>query len=339
MTTHPPPSLSEIENAEPPAAGRQIPGWVGVTLRVGATVGLMAYAVRDLDWGTFSSRLAQASWGWWLAAMALTLAAQAVAGLRWAALARPLGFDFPRRFFVRRFFEGMFFSLCLPSSIGGDVVKAVRIGSTTPLRLLAACSVLADRLTGVAALGVLVGTAAIAKRYDLATPLVVALFATLLAMALAGFWILLSVLDRVHAALPEASPARSFVGRLLPYRHRPMLVAGALGWSFVVQIGGAIAVSFVARALGVSQPLSTWFTVVPIVSLLMVLPISIGGFGVRENSLDFLLRGYGVPSDTGVAIALLWGMCTILAGLVGGVLFLLERRPLHAASGTPAESR
>jgi uncharacterized membrane protein YbhN (UPF0104 family) len=316
------------ESESPRPARRRIPGWIWLAVRVAATVGLMAYAVRDLDWGKFRGLLAHAAWGWWLAALAVTLVVQSVAGVRWAALARPLGFDFPRRFFVRRFFEGMFFSLCLPSSIGGDVVKAVRIGSTTPLRLLAACSVLADRLTGVAALGVLVGTAIIAKQFKLGVPLVAGVFTVLLAMALASFWIVLAVLDRIHTALPEGSSARSFVARLLPYRQRPMLVAGALGWSFVVQMGGAVAVSLAARALGVTQPFSTWITVVPIVSLLMVLPISIGGFGVRENSLDFLLRGYGVPSDTGVAIAILWGMCTIMAGLIGGVLFLLERRPL-----------
>ncbi len=320
----------ETEVSQPPR--RRIPGWMWLAVRLAATVGLMAYAVRDRNLAEFGGLLARASWGWWLLALGVTLVVQAVAGIRWAALARPLGFDFPRWFFVRRFFEGMFFSLCLPSSIGGDVVKAVRIGSTTPLRLLAGCSVLADRLTGVAALGVLVGTAIIAKRFELGMALVAAVFTVLLALALAAFWIVLAVLDRIHAALTEGSSARSFVARLLPYRQRPMLFAGALGWSFVVQMGGAVAVSFAARALGVAQPLSTWFTVVPIVSLLMVLPISIGGFGVRENALEFLLRGYGVPSDTGVAIAILWGMCTIVAGLVGGVLFLLERKPLATVS-------
>ncbi|MEX0687319.1 MAG: lysylphosphatidylglycerol synthase transmembrane domain-containing protein, partial [Pirellulales bacterium] len=317
---------------EPPPARRRIPAWLGVTARVAATVGLMAYAFRDIDWNGLGNLLAAAHWGWWLAALATTLLVQVVAGIRWAALARPLGFDFPRRFFVRRFFEGMFFSLCLPSSIGGDVVKAVRIGSTTPLRLLAACSVLADRLTGLAALGVLVGTAIITRKYTLGTAAAVAVFAGLLAAAVAGFRIVLGLLDRIHAILPEGSPGRDFVTRLLPYRQRPSLVLGAIGWSFVVQIGGAVAVGFVARALGVVEPLATWFIVVPLVALLMVLPISIGGFGVRENALGFLLRGYGVPTETGVAIALLWGLCTIIAGLVGGGLFLLERRPLEVAA-------
>jgi len=317
---------------------RRLPAWLSALLRVAATVALMAYAVRDLDWAGFRRLLAAANWAWWLAALATTLVVQVLAGVRWAALARPLGFDFPRRFFVRRFFEGMFFSLCLPSSIGGDVVKAVRIGQTTSLRLLAACSVLADRLTGVAALGVLVGTAILARRFALGMGAAVGVFAGLLLAALACFRIVLALLDRIHDALPEGSAGREFVARLLPYRARPSLVMAAFGWSFLVQIGGAVAVALVARGVGVVQPVGTWFTVVPLVSLfIFLLPfLSIGGFGVRESSLEYLLGLYGVPSETGVAIALLWGLCTIIAGLVGGVLFLLERRPLPIAASQQA---
>jgi len=43
-----------------------------------------------------------------------------------------------------------------------------------------------------------------------------------------------------------------------------------------------------------------------------------------------------VPAETGVAIALLWGLCTVFAGLVGGVLFLLERRPLQPVAPASA---
>jgi uncharacterized protein (TIRG00374 family) len=317
------------ESAAPPQPSRSIAGWLGLVLRVGATVGLMAWAVKDIAWSRFLELLAAANWPWWLAGLAVALIGQIIAGVRWAALARPLGFDFPRRFFVRRFFEGMFFSLCLPSSIGGDVVKAVRIGASTPLRLLAACSVLADRLTGLSALGVLVGTAVVARRQSLSTPAALGVFAGLLAAVLLAFWIGLALLDRVHAVLSEGSAAREFVGQLLPYRRQPSIVLLAVGWSFVVQLGGVLAVALVARALGVEQPPLVWVTVVPLVALAMVLPISIGGFGVRENTLEYLLRGYGVPSETGIAIALLWGLCTVLVGLVGGVLFLLERQPLN----------
>lgn len=316
------------------APRRGLPGWVGVVARVAATVGLMAWALKDVDWGRFGGIISRARWWWFVAAVAVTILVQSVAGIRWAALARPLGFNFPRAFFVRRFFEGMFFSLCLPSSIGGDVIKAVRIANSAPLRLLAACSVVVDRLTGLSALGVLVGTALVAREYGLGLPAAAGVFAALLGAALVAFRVGLLLLDRLHDWLPEGSGGREFVARLLPYRQQPGLVLAAVGWSFVVQMGGAVSVALVGRALGVDQPLVVWFSVVPLVALAMVLPISIGGFGVRENALEYLLRSYGVPSETGVAIALLWGLCTVFAGLLGGVLFLLERRPLEAVAPT-----
>jgi uncharacterized membrane protein YbhN (UPF0104 family) len=320
--------------SDSPSPRRGIPGWLGLIVRIGATVGLMAWALQDVEWERFGRIIAQARWWWFLAAVVATILVQSVAGVRWAALARPLGFDFPRSFFVRRFFEGMFFSLCLPSSIGGDVIKAVRIGTTAPTRLLAACSVIVDRLTGLSALGVLVGTAVATREYGLGMPGAALVFMAFLVASLLAFLIGLMLLDRIHTWLPQGSGGREFVARLLPYRKQPGLVLAAVGWSFVVQMGGAVSVALVGRAVGVDQPLIVWFSVVPLVALAMVLPISIGGFGVRENALEYLLRGYGVPSETGVAIALLWGLCTVFAGLLGGVLFLLERRPLDAVAGT-----
>jgi uncharacterized membrane protein YbhN (UPF0104 family) len=319
-------------------------GWLSLIVRVAITVGLMGWAIFGGDTGDTAEAkqtalgkaerllklLLDAEWSWWLGALAVTLAGQVVAGVRWAALARPLGFFFPNRFFVRRFFEGMFFSLFLPSSIGGDVFKAARMGTSTRLRLLAGCSVLADRLTGLSALGVLVGTAVIARNNALATPATCAVFGALLLAVLAGFWLALALLDRVHVALPEGS-ARDFVARLLPYRQRPRIVLLAVGWSFVVQLAGVAAVVLAARALGVVQPALVWLSVVPQVALAMVVPINIGGFGVREKALQYLLLEHGVPKEAGVAIGLLWGMCTLLAGLVGGVLFVLERQPAAAA--------
>jgi glycosyltransferase 2 family protein len=313
-----------------------MPPWLSLALRLGTTAALLAYALRDVNWSQFAALLMQADWRWWAAGMVTAVLVQAVAGVRWAALAQPLGFDYPRRFFVWRFFEGMFFSLCLPSSIGGDVVKAYRIGDTTSRRLLAGCSVLADRLTGLSALGVLGGAALAARRYDLSLPVTLAVAAGLLAVALLVFLLAVSFLDRIVAILPEGSPGRGFLAQLLPYQQRPSLIAKAVAWSFVVQAGGAVGVALSARALGVDQPLSLWFSVVPLVALVMVLPISIGGFGVRENAMTFLLSEEGVPSDRAVGVALLWGLSTIIIGLLGGVLFMLDRSPVSAAE-PPAE--
>jgi uncharacterized membrane protein YbhN (UPF0104 family) len=325
--------MHDTPDTTPPSNRRRpMPPWLNLVLRLSITAALLAYALKGVDWPKFTRLLLQADWWWWAAGMVTALLVQAVAGVRWAALARPLGFDFPRRFFVWRFFEGMFFSLCLPSSIGGDVIKAYRVGDTTSRRLLAGCSVLADRLTGLSALAVLGGAALAARKYDLSLPVTLAFAAGLLAVALGVFLLAVSFLDRIVAWLPEGSPGRGFLSQLLPYQRQPSLIAKAVAWSFVVQAGGAVGVALSARALGVDQPLSLWFSVVPLVALVMVLPISIGGFGVRENAMTFLLSEEGVPSDRAVGVALLWGLSTIIIGLVGGVLFLLDREPTTTAA-------
>ncbi len=319
-------------SAAPQHRRSRIPPWAGLLVRITATAGLMAYALRGIEWGTFRDLLARADWAWWACGLAVGMGLQVVGGIRWAVLARPLGFPLSYGAFVWRFLEGSFFSLCLPSSIGGDVVKAYRLGDTTPRRLLAACSVLADRLTGVSALGVLAVTALLVTRLDLGIGATLGVAALLLGCAMLAFRLGVASIDRILGLLREGSTARDFVARLLPYQQRPRLMAQALAWSLVVQMGGAMAVACFGQSLGVFLPAAVWFTVVPLVSLAIVLPVSINGIGLRESALVTLLGPHGVPPEPAVAIGLLWLASQVLVGLVGGVLFLLERRAVSVTA-------
>lgn len=320
---HPEPDLPG-----PPSTPRRLPGWVSILVRLAATLALMAYALRGINWLQFVVLLRNADWRWWAAGFLAGIAVQVLAALRWSALARPLGFAFPRWLFIWRFFEGSFFSLCLPSSIGGDVVKAYRLGDTTPRRLLAGCSVLADRLTGLAALGVLAGAALVASRQSLGVPATLLVAGLLLAFAVLAFRLGVGSLDRLLDLLPTRHAARQFAAQLLPYHERPQLMSRAVAWSLLVQAGGATSVALIAMSLGVSQPLSIWFSVIPLTALAMVLPISINGVGVRENALAILLAPHGVSQEKAVAIGLLWLASQIATGLIGGLLFLLDRTPV-----------
>lgn len=298
---------------------------------------LMAYALRGIDWPQFVTLLKHVEWRWWAAGFIVGIAVQVLAALRWSALARPLGFDFPRWLFIWRFFEGSFFSLCLPSSIGGDVVKAYRLGDSTPRRLLAGCSVLADRLTGLAALGVLAGAALVALKQSLSLPATLVVAGLLLSVAVLAFRLGVGSLDRLLEILPAGHAARQFIAQLLPYHERPQLMSRAVAWSLLVQGGGAISVALIARSLGVEQPLAIWFSVIPLTALAMVLPISINGVGVRENALALLLAPHGVSQEKAVAIGLLWLASQIATGLIGGLLFMLDRVPVFTDSSAVSE--
>ena len=295
-------------DANPPNRLRE---WLLLLLRVVVTVALMGMVLSGIKWDAFLTLIQNCDWRWWLAGLGVTFLVQAAAAIRWAFLARPIGF---------------------PSSIGGDVIKAFRLADSTSSRLLAGCTILADRLAGLAAVMVLGGTALLAKTGELSLPATFAVGAALLAGAMLVFWIGLGSIDRLLAVTPEHHPARQFLARLLPYQEQPGLMPRAVGWSLLIQMGGSVAVALIAKSLGVSLPLSVWFAVVPLLTLAMVLPISMLGLGIREQGLELLLEPYGVVPERAVAIGLLWLTCTILTGLIGGVLFLLDRKQPESQS-------
>ena len=328
----PPPSHGAVPGRDAEGAAR--PAWHLVVLRVLGTVALMALALRGVDWGDLRAVLGGVAWGWWSLALTLALSVQVVAALRWAVLARPVGFGLPVTVFVRRFFEGLFFNLFLPTSIGGDVVKAYRLADSTPGRVLAACTVLADRLAGLTAMGVIAVTALVAHRQGLAALPALALGGALTAAVLATARFMVGNLERVLALVPSNRATEIVAARLLPYQRRPGLVVSAIAWGLVVQVGGVLSVACIGRALGIEVGLATWFIAVPMVNLAMLLPISIGGVGVREGMMALLLAPSGVSRETAVAVGMLSLLTAVVCGLVGGLSLLADARSAAAGHRT-----
>ena len=304
---------------------RRIPAWGSLALRLAATSGLIWLVVRNIDWQELGSVFRTLDWRWWAAGMAMAIAAHTLAGIRWAGLARPIGFQLSHLSFVRRFFEGVFFSLCLPTSIGGDVVKAFRLADTSSGRLLAACTVLADRLTGLSALMVLAATTLIANRIGLSLAASIGLAVVLVGCVTASLVLSVGSLDWLLSRVPMLHAARSFVAKLLPYQQRPRLLALAVAWSMLIQLGFICCVMLMARGMGLPVPTRAWFYAVPLVSLATVLPISISGVGIREVGFVHLLAEYGVTEEQAVALGMLWFLTQVGNGMLGGVSFLLDR--------------
>ena len=316
---------TDLPTADADEGSRRIPAWASLALRIAATSALVWLVLRNIDWTELGSVFRSLDGRWLIGGMLVAVAAHSLAGVRWAGLARPIGFHFSTFSFVRRFFEGVFFSLCLPTSIGGDVVKAYRLAPTSSGRLLAACTVLADRLTGLSALAVLAATTLIAYQFDLGLPASIGVAALLVAFVTGGLILSVGSLDWLLSRAPLLHAARSFVAKLLPYQQRPGLLARAVGWSMLIQVGFVCCVMLMARGMSLPVPTQAWFYAVPLVSLATVLPISISGVGIREVGFVHLLAEYGVTEEQAVALGMLWFMAQVGNGMLGGVSFLLDR--------------
>src|SRR5262249_41831335 len=111
-------------------------------------------------WAQVGQAFAHLRLEFWLAAVGLYALTQVVSALRWQLLAQPLGFQRSLGQFVRYYFIGMYFNLLLPTSVGGDVVRAWYLDGRSGRRLPAFLSVFVDRFSGLRVLLALAGVAA-----------------------------------------------------------------------------------------------------------------------------------------------------------------------------------
>ena len=127
-----------------------------------------------------------------------------------------------------------------------------------------------------------------------------------------------SRLGKLYAALDE-------------YRTRPSLLAWAVVLAFAFQLIRVTLFVVGAWALGMHVPTIYFLIVVPVAVIARLLPISIGGLGVRELSLVTLLGLVGVSPEAAISLSLLAYLMEILAGCIPGAI-LYTRSGLHSVS-------
>ena len=305
----------------------------GLRLLVGAA--LLTLVVRRMSWDALElvepARLLFGVVAAWL----ILLAGQALAAARWKVL---LGPGSPRwSYLVRLYLIGTFFSLFLPTVVGGDAVRAVATARTTSRAGTAVASVLLDRLFGVAAMMAylmigLVAAPGVARtmlgraewRTPGGLPLVLALAVAFGAVAV----LIVRRSVRLKRVVEEGWTA------IVALRHFPDRAVRALALGLVVQ-GLYIGLWIVlAAAMRFDLPVATFLLAVPVVTLGTMLPISLAGLGLREGAWLLLLRGAAIPVAQIVAYSLLYFAANLLLGVVGGMLLVTRGTGLD---GVPAD--
>jgi uncharacterized protein (TIRG00374 family) len=302
---------------------------VSKKLRLAASVVLLAVLAWRTEWSQVRAAFATLRLDLWLLAAGIYAATQAVSVLRWQLLARPLGFREPFGRYLSYYYIGMFFNLVLPTSVGGDVVRAWYLDAKSGRRTEAFVSVIADRVSGVIVLLLIALIALNLRNVDL--PAWMSLTVTAMTGgALLTLAVLFFLSKRVDTPYTGRSSLRFQLVKLIraisdlpavimPDRHTFLLTTFL---SVVVQLANVLIVWLVGVALHVSVPGSYYFILVPTVTLLTLLPISLNGMGVREGATALLLAPLGVDPGTAMTLAFLWFAAFMLPSL-GGVFFYL----------------
>lgn len=249
---------------------------------------------------------------WWLVAAWLCLVVgYGLCGLRWAWIAQGLGIEVSRTRKIRLYFLGMFASLFLPSTIGGDVVRGILLAKSegrSKMGVRAAASVILDRVNGMYALVALLTASMLMFSWPSAW------WWSWLALVVA-MWLGLLLYPWLHARLPE----KLAVLKQLPLHER---VFQRMWWrslpvSLLFQIMIVQAHVFLGMAVGLDMSWAAFSIMVGLVALVATLPISLNGFGVREAGYVGFAVYFGANADTATAMAALWVIVLAVAALPG----------------------
>jgi len=300
--------------------------WLNV-VRILISAAALAFLFRKIGLGETLAVLRRADLRYLLAAFLLFVLSLAIRAYRWLILIRSLDPRVPFGRLLRLYLIGQFFNTFLPSTFGGDVVRALELTQDTDSSA-AIGTVLLDRMTGLLVLFV-IGLVALPFHAAWMEPWLVGL---LLGVAGGGLVVGALVLEgRFLRRLTRWLPAALSLAGQGPLAKVYAAVTGC-GWravtsAFAVSVGFNLVNVLInwlcGQAVGAGVGLGYFFAVTPLLSVSGLVP-SIGGWGVREVVSTAIFAPTGAGPNVAAALGASVGGVTLAAGLVGGSLYLVE---------------
>ena len=313
--------------------------------RLAITGAILAYLATRIDMAEAARATAAISRPHVILVLLMVGLDRAVMILRWVLLLRASGNRISTADATRLFLVSSFVGSFLPAGVGADAARAYGLarGTTSPARGTrhqapptsgseALASVAVDRLLGVASLvlmaiiGVIVWAPQGRTDWRIAAAIIAALFACV-AVFWANEWMRRIIPAHRHEGFVTRRVLRltDAVGR---YRDRRGVLVHVLVWSIVVQVLRITQAYVLALGLGMTVPFTYFLLFMPLGLLMLLLPISISGFGLPQGVIVWLLRPMGVADSQSFALSTLILLTGLAGNLPGLFLWLRNRRAL-----------
>ncbi len=275
---------------------------------------------------------------WLLAGLGVWVVVVALSVLRWQRVLIGIDLPAPVPALASHTLAALFVSNFLPSTIGGDVLRVMRLSSDNGDAPASFASVVLERLTGFFVLPVItlvaLGLSPSLRHLGTASHLALALSVASL-LALAGI-LAATASTRLGGRLAGHESWPRFVGAvhlgIERIRRNPAAAATLMCSSLAYQLAVITAAFAASRSLGLTVSWLALLAFVPVVAIAQVLPISVGGLGLREGALVLLLGPLGVGAAKATALGLLLYGINLVVSLLGAPAFAMWSRPTRAVA-------
>ena len=305
---------------------------IRIAVQIVASVAIIAYLVWKIDIGQTARYLAETKPLYLVAAFVIYISTVIPMAWRWRVLLASKGIHEPIRWLTKMYFIGYAASQVLPTGIGGDAVRIVEHARRRPhAKGEAAGAVLMERALGAAGTLVLVaiGLVLAIGRYRNIELLVRVELASVAALVVLGLVIFSRTANTflqqrvfVHGrAARIRRPLSALWTALHGYRSKRRALAVALTITVLIQFVRTIAIWLCGEAVGLDISPLVYIILGPLLFLVMMVPITINGLGVRESFFVFFLGRFGVGPDAAFATGFLFFAVTIAAAVPGALMF------------------
>jgi glycosyltransferase 2 family protein len=272
--------------------------------------------------------------------------AQFLVAFRWRLLLRTQSIFIDYLAAVRLHFLGLFYNNFMPSSLGGDLIRAWYVTKHTNKKFEAALSVFVDRIVGA------MGTATIAVlsyvvfilgsgqeitfnskggllKAVLEYKLIILGIVIFLAVILGGVALLKSgrdLLKKIWQNIWEHGTKvfKKLRDMVVIYCSKPLTVFAALGLTIVLQMIAITGFWFLGVNLGIETGLKYYYVFFPLTWVLGAMPVSIGGAVVVEGLLAYMFVHFaGVNVEAALALALCQRIVWMITSLPGAAIHLM----------------
>jgi len=218
--------------------------------------------------------------------------------------------------------SGLFANICLPSIVGGDIVRAAMISNKSRQKEIIIAGSIVDRLIDTIALVLLM---TIAAAFVINYPALQLPFNSLMILGVIGILCLLTtIIIRYRNHHLFKAVLKKLTNSIQTILRQPQTIPISLVISLIVQTLFILLNIRIGRALGINVDWQVWFFCWPLAKLIALAPISLGGIGVRDAALVTLLSTYGVINSVAFAQSLAWQAILILSGIIAGTVAVLS---------------
>ena len=303
-----------------------------IGLKVAFSVALIAVLLWRIPFERVAHSLAQANPQWLLAAAALMLASNLLGSYQWWRLLRVADIHIPLWKACAYYHIGLFFNNFLPANIGGDIARVADSSRHAGSTGAAVSAVMIDRLIGtvaLAGLALLTTLPAVDHFHLVVAYLCLVAFFALSVLLLWGVFHP-RLLPAIERALSKVGLARlgphldELALRLEAYRGARALLARMLVVAAVTQLMRIGVHALVARALGLQISLQYFLLFVPLLAVIVSLPISFNGIGVREGAGIVLFGWIGVSRTAAFSLQFTTYLVAVAVSLLGALVFLVR---------------